>query len=221
VVRIPADERRRQLVAAAFRVMAADGVGAATTRAIAAEAGMPLSSFHYCFRSKNELLGELAGQMVSTEVSAAAQVLTPEDGLEVTIRGALRAYWQLVEESPGEHQVLYELTQVALRTPGLEGLAQRQYARYQAGCREMIERIGVACEVEWLLPLDVLARMLVTLLDGLTLNWLVDRDSAQALAVLDASADQFAALSRRTSTHPSRAPRSGRPHRRPAAAGRA
>lgn len=209
MVRIPAGERRRQLVAAAFRVMAADGIGAATTRAIAAEAGMPLSSFHYCFRSKNELLGELTDQMVAREVNAASTVLLLGEGLEATIRGALRAYWKLVEEAPGEHQVLYELTQFALRTPGLEDLAHRQYARYQAGCREMIERIGDACEVEWRLPVDVLARMLMTLVDGLTLNWLVDRDSAQALAVLDASADHFASLARRTR------------RRVPAAAGRA
>ncbi|WP_163569093.1 hypothetical protein [Fodinicola feengrottensis] len=71
--------------------------------------------------------------------------------------------------------------------------------------------------------MDVLARMLVTLLDGLTLNWLVDRDSAQALAVLDASADQFAALSRANRLAPStRAARPARrERRRPAAAGRA
>ena len=50
VARIPADERRQQLVEAAIRVMARDSVAQATTRAIVGEAGMPLGVFHYCFR---------------------------------------------------------------------------------------------------------------------------------------------------------------------------
>ena len=40
----------------ALTVIARDGVHAATTRAIVAEAGMALASFHYAFRSRDELI---------------------------------------------------------------------------------------------------------------------------------------------------------------------
>ncbi|MFB7756763.1 TetR/AcrR family transcriptional regulator, partial [Streptomyces sp. NPDC056121] len=54
--RMPSAQRRRQLVEAAIRVMARDGVAKTTTRSVVAEAGVSLSVFHYCFDSKQELL---------------------------------------------------------------------------------------------------------------------------------------------------------------------
>lgn len=59
MTRMAVDERRRQLTDAAFRVIARDGITAASTRTICAEAGMPQASFHYCFDSKRDLLEEL------------------------------------------------------------------------------------------------------------------------------------------------------------------
>src|SRR5699024_6117672 len=55
-VRIPVAERRGALLTAAFTVIASRGLAAASTRAIVAEAGMSLASFHYAFDSREELL---------------------------------------------------------------------------------------------------------------------------------------------------------------------
>ena len=55
----PAPERRASLARAARTVIARDGLAAATTRAIVAEAGMPLASFHYAVASRDELLREV------------------------------------------------------------------------------------------------------------------------------------------------------------------
>ncbi|HEY2098788.1 MAG TPA: hypothetical protein VGH72_20120 [Pseudonocardia sp.] len=44
------------------------------------------------------------------------------------------------------------------------------------------------------MPMPTLARLLVTVIDGLSLNWLPDRDSAAALGVLDAFAAHLATL---------------------------
>src|SRR5215469_4946535 len=54
-----ADGRRAELVEAAGRVVARDGVAAATTRRIAEEAGLPQGLVHYWFASKDELLEEV------------------------------------------------------------------------------------------------------------------------------------------------------------------
>ena len=59
VTRIPAAERRSALIEAALRVVARNGLAQATTRAIVAEAGMSLASFHYVFDSRDELIDEL------------------------------------------------------------------------------------------------------------------------------------------------------------------
>lgn len=56
--RLPVPQRRAALIEAALRVIARDGLAAATTRAIAAEAGMSLASLHYAFTSRDELIGK-------------------------------------------------------------------------------------------------------------------------------------------------------------------
>jgi AcrR family transcriptional regulator len=190
--RIPAEQRRRALAEAALRVMARDGVAAATTRAIVAEADMSLSAFHYCFRSKNELLAGLVDALVEREMAAALATLRPGADVNRALRKGLRAYWSLVEAAPEEHQVTYELTQYATRKAGLTDLPRRQYESYFEGANAVLRALADTAGVRWSLPVPVLARMLVTVLDGLTLGWLADRNSAQALAVLDRFAEQIA-----------------------------
>jgi DNA-binding transcriptional regulator YbjK len=80
VTRISATQRRAALVQAALRVVAARGVQAATTRAIVAEAGMSLASFHYAFESRDELMSELVTSVVAGEERALGPVLSPPSG---------------------------------------------------------------------------------------------------------------------------------------------
>jgi AcrR family transcriptional regulator len=197
--RIPATQRRRVLADAAMRVLARDGVAATTTRAIVAEAGMPLSAFHYCYRSKNELLAELTDRLVARETAAALATLRPGADVLEALRTGLRGYWQLVEAAPDEHRVTYELTQYACRTKGLEDLPRRQYRSYFDGASTVLRALAETAGVRWSIPLPVLARMLATVLDGLTLGWLADRDSTQTLAVLDEFAVQLAGYARAAS----------------------
>ena len=181
-VRRPSDERRRELVEAALRVMSRDGVAAASTRAIAAEAGMAQSRFHYCFRSKAELLREVVETMVRNQVTSVL-------GASGDVRTALRAYARHLVDHPEQHLLSYELTQYALRTPGLASLAAQQYQAYLDGAAEVLTTLGID---------DPSApRLVVALLDGVTLQWLVDRDVEAAVAVLERFADQFAPPMRR------------------------
>ena len=69
------------------------------------------------------------------------------------------------------------LTQHALQDPSLDGVAQRQYAAYHATARATLQRIATGFGVTWAMPVEDVARMLVVVTDGVTLAWLVDRDS--------------------------------------------
>ncbi|WP_028628354.1 TetR/AcrR family transcriptional regulator [Metapseudomonas resinovorans] len=55
MARVGAELRRQDFVKATVKVIAEHGVANATTRRIAAEAGCPLASLHYVFRTKDEL----------------------------------------------------------------------------------------------------------------------------------------------------------------------
>jgi len=50
--------------------------------------------------------------------------------------------------------------------------------------------------VEWQLEMPVLARMVVTMIDGATTTWLVDHDTERTRAVLDAIVDYVATLTK-------------------------
>src|SRR6478735_2370115 len=97
MARIPAAERRTELVAAAVRMIAAHGVEGATTRRIAQEANAPLATLHYCFASKEVLFAavfEHVGQQYR-------EVLTSNDihgDMPTTARALLRGLleWYVV-----------------------------------------------------------------------------------------------------------------------------
>jgi len=166
--------------------MSRDGVAAASTRAITAEAGMAQSRFHYCFRSKAELLREVVETMVRNQVVSVLDAVRAGAGGDVRDRlhTALQAYCQHLVDHPERHLLSYELTQYALRTPELAELAGQQYQAYLDGAAEVLEALGA--------PTPILSRMVIALLDGVTLQWLVDRDRTTAAAVLEAFADQLA-----------------------------
>lgn len=180
MARLPVAERRRRLLAAAFTVISRSGVAGATTRAVVDEAGMKLASFHYAFASREELLAELVADVIGrTEVVLTVPPAEGESLERLLERGLLR-YLDTVREAPQRERAMFELTQYSMRTPGLEGLAARQYEGYRAlaavSLTEAAERTGCA----WQRPLDEIAAHLVALTDGLALAWLADADDARA-----------------------------------------
>lgn len=196
MARISSTDRRAELVQAAMRVISAHGVAAATTRAIVAEAGMSLASFHYAFRSRDEMMRELLTLVVESEAAAVFETLRPGADIRSSLRNGLQAYFDLLVADPSHEQVVFELTHYALRTPGLEVLAREQYARYHAAVGELLEAGAASAGVEWSIPVADVARTVVTYTDGVTLAWLADRDSAAAHRILDFAADSLAALTR-------------------------
>jgi AcrR family transcriptional regulator len=192
-----AKERREELIEAAIRVMVREGVTKATTRAIVAEAGMTLGVFHYCFTSREELLQEVTRLITDRTVVAARAAFAHERDIGASITKSLRAFWKYVELHPGEQLVGYELAQYALRQEGLRELAQRQYAHYLEVHTELLEEAAEAADVEWTVPIPVLARYLNSVLDGLTSCWLADRDSAGSQEVLRLTGEHLLGLTRK------------------------
>lgn len=194
MARIPVDERRQALIAAALRVVASRGLHQASTRAIVAEAGMSLASFHYAFESRDELIDRLITDVLAQEEKA----ILPDDLTQKTLAEllaeGLRGYIVHLRADPTREEAMLELTQHALRTR--RPLAQQQYEQYM---RIALASLSLAAEhtgSEWTVPLPTVAKLLVAMTDGLTLSWLVDRDDAQLDGAVGAAALALAALAR-------------------------
>ncbi|KQX64287.1 MULTISPECIES: TetR/AcrR family transcriptional regulator [unclassified Streptomyces] len=194
MARMPSAQRRRQLTEAAIRAMARDGVPKTTTRSIAAEAGVSLSVFHYCFDSKQALVESVITTLTEHSVSVVKDALRPRATLEETVRAGFQAYWDHVRAHPDEHMLTYELTQYALREPGFEHLARRQYEMYGDAYTELIEQLRSGMDLRLRVPVPVLARYLAAMTDGLTLNYLVLGDATAWTDILDTVTAHIAGL---------------------------
>lgn len=198
MTRMSVAERRSALVDGALRVIAREGVSAATTRAISAEAGMPQASFHYAFESRDELMREVVKHVVEAEersiLPAMAPASAPADMREALLVG-LQHYFAGVVADPDHERAMYELAQYSQRTPGAEHLARLQYESYFALAVTSLQAAAQLVGSSWLRPVDEVARLLVGLTDGLTSTWLATRDDAAAARLIDFAADAIARLS--------------------------
>ena len=163
---------------------------------IVAEAGMSLASFHYAFRSRDELIRELVAFVVQDEQRVSLEALDPDADIRSAIRAGMQAHFELLRAHPSREQALQELVQYSLRTPGLEHLPRAQYASYFHTARVLLERGAENAGVEWTLPIERLARILIAITDGLTVAWLADRDDEAADTLIDFAADTIGALAR-------------------------
>lgn len=192
MTRTPVAARRAGLLAAAMRVIAERGLAAASTRAIVAEAGMSLASFHYAFGSRDELLDTLIAEVVSREETAVLPAELEGRSLEELLEAGLSGYLDHLRAEPANEQAMLELTQFALRTRPL--MAREQYAQYTRIAEASLELAARHSGRRWTLPVPDIARMLLAMTDGLTLAWLVDRDDAAASRLVRTAARAIAAL---------------------------
>jgi AcrR family transcriptional regulator len=173
-------ERRAEILAAALRVLARDGVAGATTRRIAAEAGINQATLLYYVGSKDELYLAVLREMMRMTREIALTARPVGLGPAEAIRRSVSAFWEHVESAPELQVLQYELTLYALRTPTSAWLAKEQYSGYSAVVeqllREACEAVGAACA----LPYDAVARFVVGGLDGLILQFISDRDTSRA-----------------------------------------
>jgi AcrR family transcriptional regulator len=194
--RLPIAERREQLVEAAIAVASRDGIDAATVRAVAAEAGVSLGVVHYCFQDKDELLEAMAHQITRQNLSRSLLEM-PEHGDPATIvERALDLLWGGIAASRGAQLLSYELTTYSMRHPEVRQVSVNQYLVSHEAARQFLGAMAAAARIEWTVPLETMARLVVMMTDGIVLAWLADGDDAAARATLAVFAEFLAGHAR-------------------------
>lgn len=192
MARTPVADRRKELIAAAVRVIGARGLSGASTRAIVAEAGMSLASFHYAFTSREELLDLLIKEVLVREETAVLPAELTGKTLQELLEAGLMGYLNHLRADPDHEQAMMELTQLALRSR--QTMAQDQYTEYARIAVASLELAAQHTGCQWKRPVTTVARLLVALTDGLTISWLVDRDDDAADGLVQAAAESIAGL---------------------------
>lgn len=181
---MPVAERRQLLINAAKRVMKRSGLASATTRAITAEAGMSQGSFHYAFRSKHELITEIMKSEVPDNLESVWGDIDYNSGVEYGLHKLLSYYWSHVEDDWNEQLVLSELAAYALRNPDLSNISAEIQDYYQRFLAEVLERLAEQTNTRWDTDTALLSGVLLSVLQGLTVIWLSNRDDRAARQIL-------------------------------------
>ena len=137
--------RRRAILDAALRLVARDGPQAATHRAVATEAGVPLAATTYYFSSREDLVAQALRQAVDDELTELEAWLAqaPDPGSPGEAADQLAALFE--ETLAGDRLALLaknELYQSAARTPALRVEARRWTDAYIDLLAPMLEHLG-------------------------------------------------------------------------------
>lgn len=203
--RVPLEQRRSELAETAVRVMARDGAWALTTRAVAAEAGVPHGTVHYTFSSKDELLRavlrrDLNGFAALTETAGAdaGDDLADSDGSRTghsdtltALTALFMAYADHVIAAPDTETAYLELSLMASRDAELRALVQETDAEYAGLLTRYLSDLAEQAGGTWDTDLRVLAALMQSTVFGAAMGWLENRDDDLFRAVLAEAATQF------------------------------
>jgi TetR/AcrR family transcriptional regulator, regulator of biofilm formation and stress response len=179
VPHVPQEERRPQLVAAAIRVIAREGVARATTRRIAEEAGTALATLHYAFRDKAELFAAVTEYGVRrTEEALAERRIAPGIGLAEAVAEIVTLFRDWTAAEPGLQAAQLELQAWSERTPAFRELADHCYVTYGRAFVGVLRAAATAAEDR--VDLDRLATLTLMTTDGMALRILASGPSAMA-----------------------------------------
>jgi AcrR family transcriptional regulator len=180
----PVSFRRRQFVNAAITVISREGMAKATTRRIAEVAGLPTASLHYCFATKEDLFHEVYESVAAAGTAEVGLVLQKGIGLYQGIADITKFYMKWIKGNRAMQLATYELMFWSLRSADSQNLAREAYGRYALDCSKLLREVRTGQELD--VDIDGLSRLLVGVLDGLTLQWLSSSDPDEARLTDDA-----------------------------------
>lgn len=166
------DERRREVVTAATRVIVRDGIDAATTRAIAAEAGLSNGVLSHYFADKDAILLSALRQSHTRIRERLLDKISGVTGL-AALRAVLLDNLPLDDERGIETRLEVSFWSRSLASPGLARVQRAEADDLRSAVRALLSRAVEAGEVRADVDLDDTTEHLLALVDGLSLHLLL------------------------------------------------
>jgi AcrR family transcriptional regulator len=179
------DRTQGQIIEGAIRALAKSGVGGATTRKIATEAGVQLATLHYHFDTKSALLLAALDAMIGEMTQSLRGEVRLSDDIDECVERILKASWRFVMQTRELQIVQYELTLYALRE-GAGGLAERQYAAYVQVYFDLLRNALQGPDTLTSAQCRAVARMMLAGVDGLILQELATPNRSRSRRSIDA-----------------------------------
>jgi TetR/AcrR family transcriptional repressor of bet genes len=162
-------QRRRELVAATWAVVAAEGIEAATVRRIAEEAGCTTGRITHYFADKEEVLVAALRQVHRAAGKRMLAAIGPRSGLEA-LRAVLAEALPLDEERILEWRVWLAFWGSAATSASLQAEQHQRYREW----RGLLKRVLATAQLPADIDLDRLVDQIVALVDGFGLQGVLD-----------------------------------------------
>lgn len=166
------DERRRDVLTAASRVIVRDGIDAATTRAIAKEAGLSNGVLSHYFADKDEILLSALRQSHQRIRERLTRKVEGVSGL-AALREVLLDNLPLDAERTQETRLEVSFWSRSLAADELAEVQQAEADELRSAVRDLLAQARTAGEIRADLNLDDAAEHLLALVDGLSLHLLL------------------------------------------------
>jgi AcrR family transcriptional regulator len=180
-------ERREELAEATWRVILRDGVGGASVRTVAAEAGRSVGSLRHVFASRSELL-VFALQLVIDRATARVASVLPLPTAVLEVEAVAAELLPLDRERRAEMEVYLALFTAASSDPDLRGVRDAAHRTTRDACRWMVERLDNGADLAVDADRELEAVRLHALIDGLAAHLVyepADADGEWARLVLE------------------------------------
>lgn len=172
-MRVPAEERREQLISATVGIMRREGVQSVTIRAIAKEANAPLATAHYCFRDKDELM-EAAAEAWLKNLQRFSGDIPKHFGLREAVEQVAEGYWRAVEEESASILAEIELILWATRNAAVSPLAAKIYPAYETELGDIFSSAAKNSGEQCLISFPTLVRCFLMVFDGAAIQYMTD-----------------------------------------------
>ncbi|MBY0456298.1 MAG: TetR/AcrR family transcriptional regulator [Gemmataceae bacterium] len=167
-----ADDRRKQILAAAERCFARHGFHQTSMQEVCREAGLSPGSVYRYFRSKDDIIVAMAGENRQSTHERFSRAADHPDAVAGLILLAEEVLGEINDPACGP--LFFECTAEAMRNPRVAEVVRRDDREIVAGMEELIRRGQGAGQIDPTLDPRRAAETLIALADGLTWRKFLD-----------------------------------------------
>jgi AcrR family transcriptional regulator len=176
--KVPEEERRHQILGAAYRVAGEQGLAGTTILQVAAAAGVSPGLIIFHFKSRRQLLLALLEELLATTTVLKTDVgIAPSDTPEARLLAVLRHEILRLTGEPTRIRLTFDYWMAGVRDAATRSRLKAEFARYREAFRPLAEAVLVANPNRFPgVTADGLAGLSVSLIKGCAVQSMIDPD---------------------------------------------
>jgi AcrR family transcriptional regulator len=163
-----ADQRRSEIVWALYDCLAEQGHEKVSIKAIATRAGLPPGVIHYYFKSKEDIIADLASALVDRYSQRLDLMLADARSDRQEISMAVDFVVDELIFNPSLNRVFFNLIQMAYERDRLHRVMTEMLRIYRQRFVDVLTAAGMGAQGE------TIASVVVALAEGFSLQWMIE-----------------------------------------------